>query len=329
MIDNIRVYDRVLSVEEIWELYQEGFKQAFGPSPEDGQTGVDPNVVLSWSPGAGALSHDVYLGTSFDDVSNADPNAPEYMGNYYSNSYDPNGLEFDSTYYWRIDEINPLGTVKGDVWSFTTSAESSLVSYWAFEEGEGSTAYDSEGANHGTLEGDPNWVPGKVGSYALYFDGSSDLVRGPDNSSLDPTSFTISAWVYADGTPDDWDTIVDKADDDTRGYQIRINADGQLTARVRVAALTYVDVTDADTFPEDQWVFVTWTYDSDSTMLYRDGLPVDSDVGGGQDASSGNDLIIGSRGADRYFNGMIDDVKIYDFVLSFEEISGIYQEGLN
>ncbi|RLF05352.1 MAG: hypothetical protein DRJ64_05705, partial [Thermoprotei archaeon] len=77
---------------------------------------------LSWSPGDFASSHNVYLGTDYGDVNNAtDPCTYPGCGNVSVCSYNPGGLEFGQTYYWRIDEVNDTnGTIwKGKIWSFT------------------------------------------------------------------------------------------------------------------------------------------------------------------------------------------------------------------
>jgi len=99
---------------------------ATNPSPEDGANDVPQDVVMSWAPGPFAEAHNVYFGTVFDDVNNADTtNTLDVLVSkgQTATTYDPEGLlEFSQTYYWRIDEVNapPDSTVfKGDVWSFT------------------------------------------------------------------------------------------------------------------------------------------------------------------------------------------------------------------
>ncbi|MGA2093622.1 MAG: hypothetical protein ABSH16_09470 [Sedimentisphaerales bacterium] len=88
--------------------------QASAPSPSTGATGVDVNVILSWTAGSGATSHDVYFGTAA---------TPPFVQNQAGTSYDPPGaLNAGTTYYWRIDEKNAGGTTTGTVWSFTTLA---------------------------------------------------------------------------------------------------------------------------------------------------------------------------------------------------------------
>ncbi|MFA5293856.1 MAG: hypothetical protein WC496_12610 [Phycisphaerae bacterium] len=86
---------------------------------------MEPNIILTWLSGEGALSHDVYLGTDYSDVNNADINDVNvYMSNQNVNNWNPWGLDFATTYYWRIDERGFYGTTKGNIWSFTTTLSS-------------------------------------------------------------------------------------------------------------------------------------------------------------------------------------------------------------
>jgi len=98
---------------------------SWNPSPKDGAADVPVDVSLSWSSGFYALKHDVYFGTSFDDVNSAtattDP-ASVYMGSQDINTYATERLETGKTYYWRIDDVGgpPDNRIyKGSVWQFT------------------------------------------------------------------------------------------------------------------------------------------------------------------------------------------------------------------
>ena len=99
--------------------------QAIEPSPAEEATDIPRDVVLNWSPGTFANAHDVFFGTSLEDVNNAtatvDP-AGVYQGRQDGSSYAGERLDFGQTYYWRVDEVNaaPDFTVfKGAVWNFT------------------------------------------------------------------------------------------------------------------------------------------------------------------------------------------------------------------
>ncbi|MFB0553418.1 MAG: PA14 domain-containing protein, partial [Phycisphaerae bacterium] len=95
------------------------------PDPSHGATDVKHTQILKWSPCDNAASHEVYLGTDKDAVRNANTGSPEHKGTREldSESYDPGQLQWDTTYYWRIDEVNnahPDSPWVGLVWTFTT-----------------------------------------------------------------------------------------------------------------------------------------------------------------------------------------------------------------
>ena len=99
-------------------------KYSHRPSPYNNLTDLPWDVILSWAPGEYAAAHDVYFGADEEAVRNATTASTEYRGqrDIGSESYDPGILEFDTTYYWRIDEVNDLNPESpwtGKVWSFT------------------------------------------------------------------------------------------------------------------------------------------------------------------------------------------------------------------
>lgn len=100
--------------------------KAHSPRPADKATDVTLNAILQWTAAVSADSHDVYLGTDFNDVSEANNSWPAGISVYKGNqpvgttSYDPGGLEPHTTYYWRIDEFDDPCVSKGNVWSFTS-----------------------------------------------------------------------------------------------------------------------------------------------------------------------------------------------------------------
>ena len=81
---------------------------------------ISRDIDLSWTAGAFAATHDVYLGTVWEDVNAGTGDVTTSMGQT-DTSFDPGRLEFGQTYLWRVDEVNgaPDNTVfKGNVWSF-------------------------------------------------------------------------------------------------------------------------------------------------------------------------------------------------------------------
>ncbi len=127
LIDDVQVYNLALTEAEILKA-MEGLaagELAGDPTPEDDAADVLRDVVLQWAPGEFAAKHDVYFGTVFNDVNEADranPNGILVSQDQTDSAYDPGILDFGQTYYWRIDEVNapPDSTIfKGSVWNFT------------------------------------------------------------------------------------------------------------------------------------------------------------------------------------------------------------------
>ncbi len=126
-IDNVRFY------EGDWVPASLAKESARAPVPTDGATDViREEDTLSWRPGdlGGPVpKHDVYVGTVFEDVNNASRNNPMDVlisQGQDANSYDlPGRLDFGTTYYWRIDEVDTTSNTfyRSDVWNFTSEPE--------------------------------------------------------------------------------------------------------------------------------------------------------------------------------------------------------------
>jgi len=152
---------------DIWSFTTEG--AVSGPNPADGAVDVKPTVVLSWDAGAVAASHEVYFGADMDAVKNATTASPEYKGPKAlgEESYDPGMLTLNTTYFWRIDEVNgvsPDSPWLGNVWSFTTGDFFAIDDFeiydandnqiwWSWKDGLGYVAHDNEPAYPGNGTG--------------------------------------------------------------------------------------------------------------------------------------------------------------------------------
>jgi len=95
-------------------------KTAFNPFPVVGSLFADPNVTLSWLPGAGSIEHHVYFGDNLEDVLAGTGGTDK--GTVTDPNYKPASiLQSNITYYWRVDETDGLDVFPGNIWSFTTS----------------------------------------------------------------------------------------------------------------------------------------------------------------------------------------------------------------
>lgn len=143
--------------------------RASHPIPVHQATNIISYPVLSWLPGSNATSHLVYWGT----------NGPsELLTNTTATLLTTTNLAPGTTYYWRVDEITPEGTVTGDVWSFTTKISLTTTYEWNFANGDltpvlgnGTLAYaDGDATQSQTTFGttDGNLVPHINGQPAAY-----------------------------------------------------------------------------------------------------------------------------------------------------------------
>jgi hypothetical protein len=147
---------------EVWSFSTVGAVNS--PNPADGEVDIKPTIILRWNAGAVAASHEVYFGTEAGTVRNADKTSFEYKGPKAlgEESYSPGQLMLNTTYYWRIDEVNdvnPESPWAGKVWSFTTGDFLSIDDFEDYDAGENQIWYAwHDGLGYGT--------PGTVGYYA-------------------------------------------------------------------------------------------------------------------------------------------------------------------
>jgi hypothetical protein len=109
---------------DVWSFTTQG--AVANPQPANGAVDVEQTPILSWTPGAYAASHEVYSGADAEAVRNATKTSPEFKATKAlgDESYAPGKLAWETTYYWRIDEVNstyPDSPWTGKVWSFTTA----------------------------------------------------------------------------------------------------------------------------------------------------------------------------------------------------------------
>ena len=151
---------------DVWSFTTPG---AVGsPVPANGAIDVKMTATLSWTPADSAASHELYFGKDKDTVRNADKNSPEYKGPKAlgSESYDPGKLAWYATYYWRVDEVDNLGTsLKGPLWSFTTADFISIDDFEDYDAGENQIWYAwHDGLGYGTPETPPYSAGNGTGS---------------------------------------------------------------------------------------------------------------------------------------------------------------------
>jgi hypothetical protein len=206
-----------------------------------------------------------------------------------------------------------------------------LVSYWKLDEGQGTIAYDSVGTNDGTIHG-AMWTTGQIDG-ALSFDGSNDYISVPHDPTLDITGdITISTWLYLnEGAL--YEGLVTKC----RG---RGSTNNPYDFRLTLSGLTLVRADESGhervysnlKIPLGEWHHGLVRVENNVPDFYVDGVITrkSADVIFTR-TPTGNtkSVLIGARDDGLHFEGIIDDVIIFDRALSAEEIQQLYLSGVN
>jgi hypothetical protein len=290
-------------------------KKAHNPKPANGVEFVGTEVELSWTAGLGAVMHTVYFGTSFDDVNEAASGAVAT-----DPMYSPGSLEFDTTYFWRVDEFDGLVTRRGDVWSFTTKpsiavSDPNLVCWWKLDEGAGENVLDWSGHGHdATFDGQVEWAGGYDGS-ALRFVSEGDSVVCSLDDTTDWPAGTVTLWAKADRVgQDQYSSVFSSYYPNTAGFQLDVDGGNPGLYRVNFSGGQISPFGTAKT----AWVHLAMSFEGTSAQLYYDG---DLTANGTLADTTFNEFAIGiNRNAVNSFAGLIDEVRVYDKALTEEEI---------
>ncbi|MHC4324415.1 MAG: LamG-like jellyroll fold domain-containing protein, partial [Planctomycetota bacterium] len=165
-IDDVRIYDKSLTQQEIVLVMRGDPLLAWQPGPANGSiSDIDDAIPISWMSGDMALEHDVYFDTDKDAVDAADASDATgvYRGRQSGTAFTPTEpVEWGTgPYYWRIDEINNDGTIsKGTVWSFTVADFTLIDDFEDYNIGDNEIWFSwNDGLGAGTPGIDP-YVPG-------------------------------------------------------------------------------------------------------------------------------------------------------------------------
>jgi len=217
-----------------------------------------------------------------------------------------------------------------DAWDkpqvFGNAVLAGMVGWWKFDETEGGIAKDSSSENHeGHLNGDAKWTKGKIGG-AIELDGSGDFVKIDDESAFDITGqVTIACWVNIHSVANEWMAIVTKGDNSWRLSTVQdkriFHASVSDWQQFRISGKTEVTA--------NEWHHVAAVYDGRQMCIYVDGKVDVCQPWTGGIGRNDYDVLIGGNAQEknRYFDGLIDDVRIYNYALKEADILALYNEG--
>ena len=186
----------------------------------------------------------------------------------------------------------------------------------------------SGNGNTGTLIGASWSTQGKYGG-ALSFNGSTSLVRVADSASLDlTTAMTLSAWIKPTATQSGWRTILQKQTD-----AYFLNASNNAGALRPAGGGTFGGgtsyVSGPTASPVNAWTHVALTYDGTTQRLYVNGIQVATRATTGAIQATASPLWIGGNNPyGEYFNGLIDEVRIYNRALTQTDIQTDMNSGI-
>ena len=215
-------------------------------------------------------------------------------------------------------------------WDYNRGAP---VGWWRMDEGEGATVYDHSGnENHGTMTNmDPatDWVDGKINK-ALDFDGGDDRIIIPASTTFDVQNLSISAWVYSSNFTQSG-FIFEKGLVNTQ-YSFFF-AGGSVCFR------TYNSSGSGDSLyktlaelgiSNGNWYHIVATYNGSFKKIYVNGVEKGSAVYAQVLRTGlGTNQAIGSFGGGNgyFYNGQIDDVRVFNYALTAEQIKQVYNNG--
>jgi hypothetical protein len=295
------------------------------PNPSHGATGVSTSPALAWTcsdPDNDPLTYDVYFGTT---------NNPTTLicTSISAASVTRNGLNHGVTYYWRVEAKDNHGnSTSGPIWRFTTISNSGtiptngLVAYYPFN---GNANDFSGNNNHGTpygaaLTSDRHGIPNS----AYLFDGIDDYIRISHSQSLNLSQqISISFWARLETSADYY-----------MPYHI-IEKFGSWGSGQRGNDLNWGVETTNGAFhiwsmdlSFNRFYHFVHVYDGSRILTYCDGTLRESTPADGNLIQNTNPVYISRyhQGGDYYFDGTLDDFRIYNRALTQQEITALFNE---
>ncbi|MCB2229094.1 hypothetical protein KQH82_00120 [bacterium] len=311
VIDDVRLFDHVLSPDQISAMYTEG---------ENFVDAAETSVGDSWYARVTPFSDTAQGAPAF---SNSITVKSVYLSDVQMSASTPeNGNDDDLIVTYTLEGGATTAAV---AWLKNDLPIMSL--YLPFEGGAGNALADFSGKSVTVgAVGDPTWAAsgGHDGFGAMVFDGDDHVIAGenfPVNSS-----YTKTAWVYRTGTTNN---NILSGDIGANGHAFW----APVTTSHALAAghnSHWTTVQDATPLALNTWYFVavTFDYSTGAMVLYKNGVQVDSATVDAADLSvTDNTLMVGAFGTGNQWTGSIDDARVYNLALSPEQIATLYQSG--
>ncbi|SFV17520.1 LamG-like jellyroll fold domain-containing protein [Pseudoduganella namucuonensis] len=279
-------------------------------------------VVLSWWGSAYATGYTVKRATT-----PGGPYTTVASGITDLLTYSDSGLAA-GTYYYVVSATTPAGTT-ADSNEAKAVVGVQLHTLLAFDESSGGTAADASGQGHpGTLVGGAIWVPGKKNN-AVSLNGSTGYVSLPAGIMSDVGDATIACWVYWNASQS-WARVFDFGSGTGHYMMLTARAGGTGPARFAMTVNGYSNeqvINSNAALPVGQWVHLAVTLSGSTGRLYVNGVQTGVNTGmflaPFRLQNTSRNWIGRSQFNDPYFNGKIDEFRIYRGALGATEVAAL------
>jgi len=318
----------------VWSFWVPSLK-AYEPSPSDGAKYQNIDVTLSWISGLNAKLHTVYFGESFDEVNDATAGG---TARALPNFTPAAPLEHNKTYYWRVDEFGSAGTHKGDVWTFTTIVEipvtdDTLVGWWKFETSGDPAVLDWSGhGNHGTIVGNVQWVPALFNVGLEFLGDNEGHVELPPDT-VNTAQGSVLMWINTEQTDDEgmlWHGTEIAGDGYGSDNEIHINIDdpGEVEFFLEEDGSGSDIILNGPQVAGAGWTHVAATWDlADGCRLYVNGAEAAFAAHNTNEKNLTAMRLGYARNGSVWYEGRMDDVRLFDHAISVEQIEEIMNKG--
>ena len=304
-------------------LQAHAWEQASKPHPADHSTFCSRvRTKLCWKSGANTINHIIHFGT--------DPNNLQLLNKLADTCYkEIPQLKHQRWYYWRVDCEKLNGSiVKGKVWSFYTGGH--VVAQWVFDQTDGLVVPDvDDNGLQAKLVGNAHIVADPERGNVASLDGNGGWIDCGNGARFNITGeITVSAWIKAGAFDRRWQAIVTKGDTSWRlqrdgnennvyfactGVQVHSSMRGEVQGNISVN--------------DGQWHHTVGVYDRSKLYLFVDGKLDSSVEASGYISQNYLPVLIGENAETmgREWNGLIDDVRIYSYALTGQEVRQLYE----
>jgi hypothetical protein len=234
------------------------------------------------------------------------------------------GLLNGSSYTYYVRCQDPAGNANTSdaaiTFSVAAAPASALVAAYSFNEGAGAMLTDRSGRGHtGTVAGATWSTSGRYGG-ALSFDGVNDWVTVNDTAALDlTTGMTLEAWVNPTAAAA-WRTVLTKEQPGGLAYAL-YGGNGSSRPAAFVDIGGEIELGATAVLAANAWTHLAVTYDGATLRIFVNGVQVATRAQAGALTTSAGVLRIGGNGVwGEYFQGRIDEIRLYNRALSAAEI---------